>query len=475
MAPLNLKSHTTDAEHVQSVRNGNRSAFDVLMRHYKNRVYAVALGMISDFDDAETVAQEAFVQAYLSLDKLNDPTRFGPWVCGICRNIARMWLRHNAKTESLDRLKHEQPQITESITPIWRDAPETPQAHLEKREQQHHIQNALHRLPEKSREVIMLFYLEDRSYAEVAKFLGVSQAVVQSRLQTARDRLRNYKGLQSMIQDQTLSSSFEERVNIVIDAVQKGDISKVKSLIEKDQKLANVANKNAQSLIQLAANYVVWHRPKHREIVQYLLDNGAECDIFTAARAGLLDHVKHCLKTNLDLLNAQNAQGMTPMQCAALIYGKHEDGEAVVWYLVDQGAKIDIFTASHFDMLDQVKILLEANPALVSATSAEGFQALHWCARPLGNLDDCLAITKLLLEKGADVNFAGECDWTPLHCVAEWWEFVAQAQILLDHGANINAKDHEGNTPLDLAIDRKRNDMIKALIERGAKTAVQKI
>lgn len=469
MTSLNLKSHTTDAQHVHAVRKGNRSAFDTLMQHYKNRVYAVALGMNSDFDDAETVAQEAFVQAYLSLDKLNDPTRFGPWVCGICRNIARMWLRRNVKTESLDRLKQEQPQITESITPIWSDAPETPQTHLEKREQQHFIQSALNRLPEKSREVLMLFYLEDHSYAEVAEFLGVSQAIVQSRLQTARDRLRNHKGLQSMIQDQTLSSSFEERVNTVIDAVQKGDISKVKSLIEKDQKLANIANKNAQSLIQMAANYVVWHRPQHREIVQYLLEKGAECDIFTAARAGLLDQVKHCLNENPNLLNAQNAQGMTPMQCAALIYGKHEESEAVVWYLIDQGAKIDIFTASHFGLLDQVTALLESNPDLIFAKSAEGFQALHWCARPLGDLDNCLAITKLLIEKGADVNFAGECDWTPLHCVAEWWEFVPQAQLLLDNGAHINPKDNEGNTPLDLAIDRKRKDMIQALIERGAK------
>lgn len=273
-----------------------------------------------------------------------------------------------------------------------------------------------------------------------------------------------------MIQDQTLNPDFEERVNAVIDAVQKGDISKVQALTEKDQKLANIqVKKSAQSLIQMAANHVVWHRPQHREIAQYLLNNGAECDIFIAARAGLLDHVKHCLKENPDLLNAQNAQGMTPMQCAALIYGRHEEGEEVMRYLIDQGAKIDIFTASHFGMVDQVTALLETNPDLASAKDAEGFQALHWCARPLGDVDDCLAITKLLLEKGADVNHPGGCEWTPLHCVAEWWEFVAQAQLLLDHGANINVKDQEGNTPLDLAIDRKRKDLIIFLCKNGAK------
>lgn len=272
-----------------------------------------------------------------------------------------------------------------------------------------------------------------------------------------------------MIQEQTLSPDFEERVNAIIDAVGKGDLSKVKALVKKDQELANIQiKKNAQSLIQMAANHVVWHRPRHREIVQYLLDKGAECDIFTAARAGLIDQVKHCLKENPDLLNARNYQSMTPMQCAALIYGTHEESEEVVRYLIDQGADIDIFTASHFGMIDQVKTLLDADPDLVSAKDAEGFQALHWCARARWDTDGCLAIMQHLIEKGADVNFPGACDWTPLHCVAEWWEFVAQAKVLLDNGADINAKDHEGNTSLDLAIDRKRKTLIKFLCENGA-------
>lgn len=469
MAPFKSKSQTTDAQHVQAIRAGNRSAFDALMQQHKNRVYAVALGMINDFDDAENVAQEAFVQAYLSLDKLKEPAHFGAWVCGICRNLARMWLRQNAKTESLDFLQAQNPQDTESITPIWSDPPENPHTHLEKNEQRQHIQNILNHLPQKSREVLVLFYLEDRPYAEVAQSLGVSQTVVQSRLQTARDRLRNHKGLQALIKEQTLSIDFEERVNAVIDAVHKGDISMVQNLIEKDQNLAKIdIKKSAQSLIQMAANYVVWHRPKHREIVQYLLDKGAECNIFIAARAGLLEQVKKCLKDNPSLLNAKNEHGMTPMQCAALIYGKHDPSEEVVHYLIAQGADIDIFTAAHFGLIDQVRSLLETDPTRVSAQDAEGFQALHWCTRPLGDTDDCLKITELLIKKGADVNFPGGCAWTPMHCVAEWWEFVEQAQLLLDHGAQVNVKDHEGHTPLDLAIDRKRKALIKFLCQNGA-------
>ena len=87
------------------------------------------------------------------------------------------------------------------------------------------------------------------------------------------------------------------RVEAVIDAVRQGDLATVKTLVEGDSRLANArANNDTRSAIQIAADGVVWHRPKHREIVLYLANNGAEYDIFTAARAGLLDSVRHMLR-----------------------------------------------------------------------------------------------------------------------------------------------------------------------------------
>jgi hypothetical protein len=64
-------------------------------------------------------------------------------------------------------------------------------------------------------------------------------------------------------------------------------------------------------LIQTAAYLVVWHRPESREIVQYLADNGAKYDIFTAARAGLLDPVREMLTENPDLITAHDHRNYT--------------------------------------------------------------------------------------------------------------------------------------------------------------------
>ena len=88
------------------------------------------------------------------------------------------------------------------------------------------------------------------------------------------------------------TDNYGARVDAIIDAVRKGDLTEVKTLVEEDPRLANArVNNGGRSLIQIAAEQVVWHRPKHREIVLYLANNGADYDIFTAARAGLLDAV----------------------------------------------------------------------------------------------------------------------------------------------------------------------------------------
>ena len=62
-------------------------------------------------------------------------------------------------------------------------------------------------------------------------------------------------------------------MDAIINAVREGDLSRVKALVEGDPRLANArAHKGARSLIQIAAEKVVWHRPKHRKIVLYLAE-----------------------------------------------------------------------------------------------------------------------------------------------------------------------------------------------------------
>ena len=272
-------------------------------------------------------------------------------------------------------------------------------------------------------------------------------------------------------------SDYGTRMDAVINAVRKGDLSTVKTLVEQDSRLANVKTHNgARSLIQIAAEKVVWHRPQHRRIVQYLADNGAEYDIFTAARAGLLDAVRHMLRETPNLINSRDYRGYTPLQCTSLIYGACEEAETVMDYLLAKGAETDILTASHFGMLGVVQDLLEDNPFRATATDAEGLTPLHWVVRPRrGSKDSFVRITELLIQSGADVNAQGEAsgNWTPMHTLAEWAGFIEQADLLLEAGAEINAKTDLGWTPLHFAVDRRRKEMIEYLRAKGAKTGVK--
>lgn len=263
-------------------------------------------------------------------------------------------------------------------------------------------------------------------------------------------------------------------VDAIIKAVQEGDFAAVKSLVEGDRRLVNArAHHGALSIIQIAAEKVVWHRAQHRKIVQYLADNGAEYDIFTAARAGLLDEVRRMLKDTPNLVNARDNRDYTPLQCASLIYGACEEAEAVMDYLLAKGAEIDILTASHFGMLGVVQDLLEDNPSCATATDANGLTPLHWAVRPRrGSKASFVRITELLIQHGADVNAQGEAygNWSPMHTLAEWSGYLDQANLILKAGAKINAETDLGWTPLDFAVDRGRQEMTVYLRRKGAKT-----
>lgn len=273
-------------------------------------------------------------------------------------------------------------------------------------------------------------------------------------------------------------NEFETRVNEAINAVKKGDLSTVKTLVEGDRRLAVAQRQDGGgSLIQIAASHVVWHRPQHRKIVQYLAENGAELDIFTAARAGLLDAARRMLLENPNLVHTRDRRGYTPLRCASLIYGACEEAESVMDYLLAKGAEIDILTASHFGMLGVTQDLLESNPSCAATADVDGFTPLHWVGRTRrGSKDSFVRITELLIQNGADVNAQGEVwgNWRPMHTLAEWSGLTEQADLMLEAGADINAETDTGWTPLDLAIELNREGMICHLRSKGAKTGVKK-
>ena len=77
----------TDAQLVKATLAGDSNAFNELIERYQSAVYGLGLSIVGNVHDAQDIAQETFVSAYLSLEKLQNPERFGAWLCGICRNF----------------------------------------------------------------------------------------------------------------------------------------------------------------------------------------------------------------------------------------------------------------------------------------------------------------------------------------------------------------------------------------------------
>ena len=112
-----------------------------------------------------------------------------------------------------------------------------------------------------------------------------------------------------MVREMMPKGDFENHVNAVIDTVSSNDSSTLESLIESDQRLLNAKVQNGtRTLIQMIAEKVVWHRPEQHKMAEYLAEKGAEYDIFTAARAGLLDHVRKLVNEQPNLVSARGGR-----------------------------------------------------------------------------------------------------------------------------------------------------------------------
>jgi RNA polymerase sigma-70 factor, ECF subfamily len=155
----------SDLELVQEVRNGNRQAFTELMRRYQQRVYWVARRIVGNHEDADDVAQESFVKAYLGLGEFRGDASFYTWLYRIAVNLSLNAVR---KRQVLNYLRESE--ILSRMLPLG----ENPEHELELRETETRLQRAIASLPEKQRAVFVLRYYDELPYEEIAGILKTS-------------------------------------------------------------------------------------------------------------------------------------------------------------------------------------------------------------------------------------------------------------------------------------------------------------
>lgn len=180
------------APQVQAAMNGDRDAFASLVDASSHAVSSIALAICRDVAASEDVAQEAYLVAWSKLSELRNPASFLPWIRQITRYTARGWVRdkgaHNRSISSLSKDSTDDDGLDplEGIADSRAGAERT----LIEKEREQAMADALDELPEEAREVVLLYYREGRSTAQVAHLLGLSEAGVRKRLQRARDTLR---------------------------------------------------------------------------------------------------------------------------------------------------------------------------------------------------------------------------------------------------------------------------------------------
>ena len=164
-------------------KGGDRTAYEVLVRHNADRLYAVVLRFSASEADAEEATQEAFLRAWRSIDRFRGDARFFTWLYRIGVNEAKRILERRTAPGTVFSVEDE------PIDDIAAEGPE-PQSRAESRELREVLDEALRRLPEKYRAAVVLRDVEGLSTAEAAEVLGLREAAFKSRLHRGRMALR---------------------------------------------------------------------------------------------------------------------------------------------------------------------------------------------------------------------------------------------------------------------------------------------
>lgn len=185
---------------------GEQDAYEELVRRYQKPALNTAYLSLRNRFLAEDAAQDAFVTAWMRLNTLREPARFGPWVCRIAGNTARNMAKHYR-----DYLPPDEEEL--AALAARRDYIQWQTAQAEE-EVSETLRQSLNRLSEKVRTVIRLHYFEGLSVAEIAYRLSIPAGTVKYRLHEGRETLR--KGLDMMNRNDT-----EKFVNTVMEKVEK--------------------------------------------------------------------------------------------------------------------------------------------------------------------------------------------------------------------------------------------------------------
>lgn len=408
-------------------REGDADAYGAVVWRFQDMAVGYGYAILRDFQLAEDAAQEAFLEAYRSLHGLRDPSAFPGW-------FRRIVLKH------CDRLIRGKRFITVPLQAVeWCASHAYSQAEeVERQEMKERLWEAIDSLPEHERTATMLYYISGYSQREVGAFLG-APTTVKKRLFSARKRLRGllFDVLEDSLRERRPSrhGAFAAGVMEILKAASSGDVSRVKELLEQDPRLLRARDRLGNTALILAVD------SGHREVAELLLRSGIQPDIYEAAAIGDTSLVAERVHEDARAVNSYSPEGFTPLALAA-----HFGHEETVEFLLTHGANIN-------------------------AVSKNGLGVTPLHAALYGRR---VEMAKRLLAFGADVTARRggknipRAGWTALHYAAGYG-FVELIAPFIESGADLDARDEEGRTPLRVAIEEGQAKAAEILRRAGGK------
>jgi len=184
MEVTGVQAGPDEKELIQRAGRGDAYAFEQLMTAHESRMYAVALRMCGNREDAQDCLQEAMLRVYRSLTGFKGQSSFSTWVYRITMNscLDELRRRKSRSAASLDAM------LENGFAPS--DEGDTPEESSLRSEQKRVIEKAIARLPEDMRSAIILRDIQGCSYDEIAKALGANVGTIKSRISRGREKLR---------------------------------------------------------------------------------------------------------------------------------------------------------------------------------------------------------------------------------------------------------------------------------------------
>jgi RNA polymerase sigma factor (sigma-70 family) len=434
---------------VRKAQAGDPVAFSELVARFEAYAMRRAYALLRDRPLAEDAVQEAFLEASLKLHQLQIPEAFPGW-------FSRIVFK---RCDRFTRGKKLAAVALEQALEVA-DGAERADALAASEEAHAALRDALAALPDHERPLVEAFYLAGQSQQELSVATGLPVTTIKKRLYAARQRLRKVlSASEAAAPDAPETRHAFSPAEQLFMAAWHGFGGQADALLAADPALADSLNTDGMGVLLFAAHAA--HHTGRRAVVEVLLRRGAPVGLHAAAALGLQDRVQTLVSALPEQLDAPGPWGRTPLHWAVCA------GHApLALWLLGRGA--DLHRADSWGCTPLHLAADFGHEVLLSALLAQGADpavAMKNGKRPvhLAASHRSVPIVRALLQRGATLD---------VFAVAALGDVRRAETLLRARPESLDATLNLGATPIHVAAECGRADMVRFLAEQGARVDV---